>query len=315
MKAHQAEHDVTTLCRVLRLSRPGYYAWSKRGPSDHAKADVRLLRAIHEVHLETRGIYGAPRIRAQLVRTGVRTSCKRVARLMRTAGLTGVTRRSKHVTTVRDEEARPAPDLVDRKFVATAPDELWVADITHIPVKSGAFYLAIVLDVFTRKVVGWATRTDMQAELVIGALDMAVARRRPASVIHHSDQGSQYTSAAFRTRCAQYGVRLSMGSVGDCFDNAMAESFNATLEVELLDLVAVFTGPDDADAELFSYIEGFYNTRRLHSALGMKSPVEAEYSAMKSPAVHSNPQAVSLPLDPLSLLGKNVPLAEGCATT
>jgi len=298
VKAHQADHSVVLLCKVLGLSRSGYYAWLKRKPGAHAQRDRELLEIIKEEHLASRGIYGAPRIHEMLKRRGQHVSRKRVARLMREAGLCGVTRRKRWRTTTRDPRARPAPDLVDRDFTAEGPDHLWVADITHVPTQGAALYLAVVLDVWSRKVVGWANGTEMPAELVIAALDMALARRRPENaVVHHSDQGSQYTSAAFRERCARAGVRVSMGSVGDCFDNAMAESFFATLEAELLDLVPLFDGPAHAECAIFEFIEGFYNTRRLHKELGQRSPVEFEAQAVPGESP-SRPQVASLPPDP-----------------
>ena len=301
MKAHQAEHTVVIQCRVLQLSRSGYYAWLRRGPSERVRDDEELLAAIRAEHLASRGIYGSPRIRAMLKRKGRAVSRKRVARLMRRAGIVGVTRRWKHRTTVRDPKARPAPDLVDRDFTADGPNKLWVADITHIPTRSGALYLATVLDVWSRKVVGWATAPDMPADLVIAALDMAIARRRPTRVVHHSDQGSQYTSLAFSKRCRAHDVLVSMGSVGDCYDNAMAESFFATLQAELLGLVGLFATREEAEAQLFWFLEGFYNTRRLHSSLGLRSPVEFERDAAKSTAIHDNPQVASLPPGPPSI--------------
>lgn len=315
MKAHRAEHRVVTMCRVLDLSKSGYYAWLKRGPSVRARRNAELLEAIKEEHVASVGIYGAPRILAKLHRRGLKTSRKRVARLMHDAGITGVTRR-RFRTTVRDQGAKPPPDLVDRDFSASGPNQLWVADITHVPTRQGPRYLAMVLDVWSRKVVGWATSDEMPAELVIRALDTAIARRRPRDVVHHSDQGSQYTSLAFTRRCKAMGVRLSTGSAGDCYDNAMAESFFATLEVELFALVGTFRTHAEADALIFGFIEGWYNTRRLHSALGMRSPVEFERDAQKSTAVHSNPQVVSLPPGPPSALpGTFVPAEASQATT
>lgn len=188
MKANQADHSVALMCRVLELSRSGYYAWLSRGPSARTTTDAQLLSAIREEHVASRGIYGAPRVHAMLKRRGMTTRRKRVARLMRDAGIVGVTRRSKYRTTVREPGTRPAPDLVDRAFEAEGPNQLWVADITHIPTRSAPLFLAMVLDVWSRKVVAWATSTRMPAELVIAALDMAVARRRPRDVVHHSDQ-------------------------------------------------------------------------------------------------------------------------------
>jgi putative transposase len=277
VKAHQAQHRITTLCRVLGLSRSGYYAWLQRDGSARARQDEQLLAMVRQEHIASKGIYGAPRIHARLQRRGMQISRKRVARLMQQASLTGVTRRRfKAKTTVRDKSRRPAPDLVQRRFVAEKPNQLWVADITHIPLQSGTLFLAMILDACSRKVVGWATDTQMPAELVLLALERAVAVRKPKNVVHHSDQGSQYTSLAFTSRCRVLDIRVSMGSVGDCFDNAMAESFFATLETELLALVGTFPSRSVAESQIFSFIEGFYNTTRLHSALGQRSPCEFE---------------------------------------
>ena len=200
---------------------------------------------------------------------------KRVARLMRAAGLAGVSRRAWARTTVRDKRARPAPDLVERNFTANGPDRLWVADITYIPTWAGFLYLAVVVDAWSRRVVGWSMATHLRTELVLEALNMALCRRRPKDVIHHSDQGTQYTSIAFGQRCRQAGVRPSMGSVGDCFDNALCESFFATLECELLDRQR-FRSQAEAKLAVFEFLEGWYNPRRRHSALGYLSPAEFE---------------------------------------
>jgi putative transposase len=187
------------------------------------------------------------------------------------------------VTTRRDKDARPAPDLVDRKFTAEGPNQLWVADITFVPTAVGFLYLAVVLDAWSRKIVGWAMATHLRAELVVDALQMAVGQRRPKSdVIHHSDQGSQYTSLAFGARCKEAGVRPSMGSVGDAYDNAMCESFFATLECELLDRRR-FASQAEARVACFSFIEGFYNPVRLHSALGYRSPIRYEQDMQAAP--------------------------------
>lgn len=278
MTAQQALHPVAAMCRVLDVSPSGYYAWRKRPLSPRARADVELSAEIHAIHRESRGTYGAPRVHAELAAGGVHVGRKRVARLMRAAGLQGVSRRKQFRTTVRDETARPAPDLVDRQFTAAAPDRLWVADITYIPTWAGFLYLAVVLDAWSRRVIGWAMETHLRTELVLAALDMAVAQRRPpADVIHHSDQGSQYTSIAFGSRCREAGVRPSMGSVGDAYDNAMCESFFATLECELLDRQR-FRTPGEARLAVFDFIEGWYNPRRRHSALGYRSPIAFEKS-------------------------------------
>ena len=222
------------MCRVLGVSSSGYYAWAKRTPSARAISDAALIERIGAIHAASHGTYGSPRVQAELAESGLRVSRKRVARLMKAASLAGVSRRRFVTTTVRDG-GRQAPDLVERAFKAEAPNRLWVADITYIPTWSGFLYLAIVLDVFSRRIVGWSMSLTLHADVVLAALNMALAVRKPKSVIHHSDQGSQYTSIAFGNRCREAGVRPSMGSVGDAYDNAMAESFFATLECELLD--------------------------------------------------------------------------------
>jgi putative transposase len=202
---------------------------------------------------------------------------------MRRGGLRGVCRRRKWRTTVRDEHARPAPDLVERDFTATGPDQLWVADITYIPTAAGFLFLAVVLDAWSRRIVGWAMQTHLKTDLVLQALEMALHQRRPTNVIHHSDQGTQYTSIAFGLRCKAAGVRPSMGSIGDCFDNAMCESFFATLECELLDRER-FRTPAEATMKVFDFIEGWYNPRRRHSALGYKSPAQFEQTQRRAAA-------------------------------
>ncbi len=271
MTAHQALHPVAALCRTLGVSPSGYYAWRKRPLSPRARADVELTAQIEAVHRDSRGTYGAPRIHAELAAEGLRIGRKRVARLMRTVGLQGISRR-KFRTTVRDETARPAPDLVERQFTAAGPDRLWVADITYVPTWAGFLYLAVVLDAWSRRVIGWAMASHLRTELVLAALDMALAQRRPSEVIHHSDHGCQYTSLAFGRRCRDAGVRPSMGSVGDAYDNAMCESFFATLECELLDRER-FRTQADARLAVFDFIEGWYNPRRRHSALDYLSPM------------------------------------------
>jgi len=264
-------YTIAMLCRVLEVSPSGYYAWCNRPPSKRRLNDLLLGDRIEAVHRDAHGVYGRPRLHAELRDLGIRISGKRLARLMKERGICGVSRRSSTITTVRDKDARPAPDLVDRNFRADRPNQLWVADITYIPTWAGFLYLAIVLDAYSRKVVGWAIANHLRTELVLEAFEMAIYRRQPRDVIHHSDQGCQYTSIAFGKRCKEAGVRPSMGSVGDAYDNAMCESFNATLECELL---ARHSFPTHRAAKLaiFDYIEGFYNTRRRHSALGYLSP-------------------------------------------
>jgi putative transposase len=235
-----------------------------------------LTEHIRQIHAESDQTYGMPRVRAELRDQGVTVSRQRVGRLMRKAGLRGVSRRRSYiVTTRRDERQRPAPDLVQRRFQADSPNALWVADMTYVPTWSGFIYLAVVIDAWSRRVVGWSIGEQMSADLVLGALNMALQQRRPEQVIHHSDQGSQYTSVAFGNRCRQMGVRPSMGTVGDAFDNAMAESFFASLECELIDR-KTFKTRTEARLAVFTWIEGWYNPRRRHSALGYLSPVNFE---------------------------------------
>lgn len=276
-------HAVRMMCRLLGVSASGYYAWSRRSPGQRARSDESLGARIAAIHARSRGTYGSPRIQAELAAEGTSVGRKRVARLMRAAGLEGVSRRRRMATTVRDGQGRQAPDLVERNFAASGPDRLWVADITYIPTWSGFLYLAVVLDAWSRRVVGWAMATHLRTELVLEALNMALGQRRPAEVIHHSDQGTQYTSIAFGQRCRQAGVRPSMGSVGDCFDNALCESFFATLECELLDRQRF---PNQAAARLavFDFVEGWYNLHRRHSALGYLSPAEFEKQQLEEAA-------------------------------
>ena len=282
MTAHQAAHSIGTLCRVLAVSPSGYYAWRPRARSARACDDDVLLVEIRAIHTHARGTYGAPRIQAELAARGRRVSRKRVARLMRRAGVRGVSRRKWVTTTVRDQARRPAPDLVQRAFTATGPNALWVADITYVGTWSGFLYLAVVLDAWSRRIVGWAMETHLRTDLVLAALEMAVRQRQPRHVIHHSDQGCQYTALAFGQRCRAAGVRPSMGSVGDCFDNAMCESFFATLECELLDRSS-FRTPAEARLAIFDFIEGWYNTQRRHSSLAYESPMSFERLAAQAP--------------------------------
>ena len=282
MSAHQATYPIVTMCRVLGVSPSGCYAWRKRKPSRRAREDEVLTNKIRKIHKRSQGTYGAPRIQAELADHGTQVGCKRVARLMRAAHLQGVSRRKGPRTTRRQPGAQPAPDLVERDFTATGPDELWVADITYVATWSGWLYLAVVLDVWSRRVVGWAMATHLRTELVLEALSMALSQRRPQAVIHHSDQGSQYTSLAFGNRCREVGIRPSMGSVGDCFDNALCESFFATLECELLDR-STFQTPAAARLAVFQFIEGWYNPHRRHSALGQRSPMRYEMEQILQP--------------------------------
>ena len=274
MSDHQADYPIATMCRVLGVSSSGYHAWVKRRPSQRAETDAVLITAIRAAHTASHGTYGAPRVHAELAAKGIRVGCKRIARLMTQAGVAGVCRRRFVATTVKDG-GRQAPDLVERNFTAEAPDRLWVADITYIPTWAGFLYLAVVLDAFSRRIVGWSMATTLAKQLVLDAMNMALATRRPRDVIHHSDQGSQYTSIEFGRRCHDAGVRPSMGSVGDAYDNAMCESFFATLECELLDRCR-FKTQAEARRAIFEFIEGFYNPRRRHSSIGYLSPIDYE---------------------------------------
>lgn len=271
-------HPVSLLTRVLGVSRAGYYAWQRRPPSPRARQDSALTKRITEIHEETDGIYGAPRIHAELAdEDGVHVGRKRVARLMRTAGIAGVSRRRFRVgTTSPGGEAPAAPDLVERRFTAERPNQLWFADITYVPTWQGWLYLAAVVDACSRYCVGWSMRDDLKADLVYDALGMAVTRRRPeGELVHHSDRGSQYRSLVFGKLLAESGIAASMGSRGDAYDNAAMESFNASIKTELINRRR-FKTKDEARSAIFHYIEVFYNPRRRHKGLGQKSPAAYE---------------------------------------
>jgi putative transposase len=277
VKANQAIHAVAAMCRVLEISTSGFYAWLKRRRSKRRNEDELLRKKVEAIHWWSRGTYGAPRIHEELKASGRAIGRKRVARLMRESRLAGVSRRKWVRTTISDRSARPAADLVDRNFTATGPNQLWVADITYVPTsRDGFLYLAVVLDVWSRKVVGWSMQSHLRTELVTAALEMALEQRRPQpGLVHHSDQGCQYTSIEFGSRCRRAGVRPSTGSVGDCFDNAMCESFFATLKTELTDRYH-FRILAEAKAAIFTFIESWYNRYRRHSSIGYLSPNDYE---------------------------------------
>jgi len=277
VQRERANYPVATMCRVLGVSTSGYYAWRSRPASPRSLEDAWLTELIDQIHEDSRETYGSPRIWAELrLGHGIRVGEKRVARLMCAAGIRSLHRRRKVKTTRRDKEAAPAPDLVQRNFGAPEPDQLWVSDIKYVATWEGFLYLAATVDACTRAVVGWGMRADLSTQLVLDALEMAVARRRPGTgLVHHSDQGCQYTSFAFGRRCREAGIAPSMGSVGDAYDNAMAESFFATLEKELL-AHATFRTRDEAKLAIFEFIEGFYNRTRRHSSIGFLSPAEFE---------------------------------------
>lgn len=258
-----------------------------------------LIENIRAIHAASDATYRRARIRAELIEQGVQVSNKRVARLMRVARIRGVSRRRGFVvTTQRDASQSRAPDLVRRRFAKTAANELWVADMTYVPTWAGFIYLAVVIDAWSRRIVGWSIGEHMRAELVLAALNMAIATRRPENVIHHSDQRSQYASLAFGKRGQDMGVRLSMGTVGDAYGNAMAESFFASLECELLDR-RTFKRKTEARLAVFTWIEAWYNPRRRHSALGYLSPVKFEEQG-KTASVRPVPPAHGLSTGPLS---------------
>ncbi|MCR2813869.1 IS3 family transposase [Microbacterium sp. zg.Y1084] len=267
--------DAALACRVLRVSRSGYYAWKSRPASDRSRADAELTGTIVRIHQDSRTSYGARRVHAEL-RLGLQIRCgkKRVARLMRLAGIAGISHRRKR------GKSRPLPapheDLVRRKFVADAPDKLWVTDITEHPTKTGKVYCAAVVDVFSRRVVGWAIADHIRAELVVDALDMARWRRKPeAGTVVHSDRGSQYTSWVFGHRLRQAGLLGSMGRVASSVDNGLMESFWSTMQRELLDQ-RVWQSRDELGQAIFEWIEAWYNPRRRHSGIGDVSPLEFE---------------------------------------
>jgi len=277
------------MCRVLKISRSGYYAWYDRPLSVRTRRDLWLTGKIEEIHRRSHGVYGSPMIHAELADDyRVRVGRKRVARLMRKAGLRGASLRRFVITTTSDPTAKRPPDLVERRFYADGPNRLWVADITFIPTWSGFLYLAMVLDVYSRRVVGWAMETHLRTELILAALEMALVQRRPKGVIHHSDPGCQYTSYAFGKRCQEAGVMPSIGTVGDAYDNAMAESFFATLERELLSRRR-FRSQAEAKMAVFEWLEGWYNRHRRHSSLGYRSPVNYEQAHQRPRSRIKNP--------------------------
>lgn len=273
-----AQFPVSLLCKTISVSRGGFYAWKDRPPSDRARADAELGERIRLVHEDTEGIYGAPRIHKELqLAQGIGVGRKRVARLMRELGLRGADgRRGGPRTTIRDPKRPAAPDLVDRSFARAEPDRLWVCDLKYVQTGQGFLFLACVQDVFSRRIVGWSMRDDLQAELVLDALGMAVTARRPNDrLVAHSDHGSQYTSLVYGAYAKQSAIDLSMGSIGDPWDNALAETFFASLEKELLRRER-FATREHARMRIFWYIECFYNPRRRHSSLDYLSPAAYE---------------------------------------
>jgi putative transposase len=269
---HVADFPVEVMCEVLGVSRSGYYAWASRAESARAAADRALAAEIRAAHVGSRGRYGSPRIHAHLRAHGRRIGRKRVARLMRRMNLSARRKRRFRRTTDSAHAYPVAPNRLGRQFTAAALDRVWLADLTYIWTAEGWLYLAVVLDLFSRRVVGWAMADHLGHELALAALDMAIAQRRPApGLLHHSDRGVQYACRVYRQRLAAHGVVCSMSRKGDCWDNAPMESFYATLKGELVDQRDYATR-NEARADVFQYVEGFYNRRRLHSAIGYLTP-------------------------------------------
>lgn len=281
---YRAEHDVRLMCDVLDVSPSGYYAWQRRSPCARAVADERLMSKVWLAFFNSDHRYGAPRVQRELKDQGIAVSTKRVARLMRQRGWVARSRRRRPTTTDSQHAEPIAPNLLDRQFDVNGVqvNQVWVSDITYIPTRSGFLYLATVLDLASRRVVGWAMRDALDAELAVSALQMAIGTRRPKpGLIHHSDRGSQYASAAYRAVLAAHGMRPSMSRKGNCWDNAVAESFFATLELELI-VKATWETRDDARRAIFRYIETWYNRERRHSTLGYVSPAAYEERLQKA---------------------------------
>ena len=275
--AEKTNYPVAVMCRMLGVSRTGFHNWERRAPSDRALTDAFLTERIKRIHEQSRGVYGAPRIHAELrMAHGIRVGRKRVARLMKAAGISGVRAQKRWKTTIRIPGITPATDLVERQFRPDRPNVLWVADITHLRTGEGWLYLAAVQDAYSRQIVGWSMATHMRSSLVVDALQMALARRRPdPGLIHHSDHGSQYVSLAFGRAAGNAGIAVSMGSRGDAYDNAVAETFFATLKKELVNRRS-WPSRLELQSAVFEYVEAFYNRQRRHSTLGMLSPAAYE---------------------------------------
>ena len=285
IEAERTNFPVPLMCRMLGVSKSGYYDWHGRPPSERTRQDDALTETIRHIHERSRRTYGSPRVHAELRALGTRCSRKRVERLMRGAGLRGCMRGKRIATTCRGKRAAPAEDLVKRDFRASQMDKIWVAELTYVATEEGFLYLAFVLDVYSRRIVGWAMEDHLRTEIVVDALRMALWRRKPApGLVHHSDQGVQYTALSFGERLKEVGINPSMGRTGTALDNAMAESFVSTLKAELVSRTR-FPTRQAAKSAIFEYLEGFYNARRLHSALGYKSPADFEEDRMEGARV------------------------------
>jgi putative transposase len=274
--AERAAFPVAALCRVLGVTRQGYYAFVGRPPSRRAVEEAQLRERLKQLHVESRQTYGSPRMLRALRAEGIRVSKRRIERALRALELRVKLRRRFRVTTKADSSHAAAPNVLARRFEASRPDERWVTDITYLWTQQGWCYLAVILDLFSRAVVGWAIDHTMSTALPLGALDMAIRRRKPQrGLLHHSDRGCQYTSGEYRDALAQLGVEVSMSRTGNCWDNAVAESFFATMKTELFYRRSWATTAELRSA-LFEYIEVFYNRKRLHSSLGYKTPAQTE---------------------------------------
>jgi transposase InsO family protein len=272
----KASHCIEALCRNLEVTRQGYYAWRKRPRSSRVQADAELSESIRQVFKESGESYGSPRVRRELRARGAAVSKRRVERAMRAMGLTPPMLRKFRRTTLSNPTDSVAPNSLDRNFTASRPNERWVTDITYVWTAEGWAYLAVILDLFSRAVVGWQLDSTLETSLVDRALDVALTHRRPEpGLLHHSDRGCQYTSHQYRARLADQGITVSMSRKGNCWDNAVAESFFATLKKELIHR-SPWTSRNELRAALFEYLEIFYNRRRLHSFLDYKTPAQFE---------------------------------------
>ena len=274
MQAEKAAHRIRTLCQTLDVSVSGYYAWIARPESTRQRLDRRLRAHLRAAHAQSRGTYGSPRLRIELQRTGLRVGRRRVMRLMRADGLQGRPRRRFRGTTVVDPRATAAPNHLGRQFRPPSPNAVWAADITALSTADGWLYLAVLIDLYSRRVVGWAVAPSLETRVVLAAWQQAVMRRRHAPRVHHSDRGTQYTSAAYQAALQAHGTTCSMSRPGNCYDNAVVESFFRTLKQDLG--VATWPTRRDATVAVSDYIERFYNARRLHSTLGYRSPIQFE---------------------------------------
>jgi putative transposase len=287
IEAHHQEFEVKAMCQVLAVSRSGYYAWRKRVPSPRTRANQELVAQIRQIHAKSRQTYGSPRVHAALRAQGVCCNRKRVERLMRLHGIQAKQRRRYKRTTQRHPTRPAAPNLLARDFTAEKPNQKWVADITYISTFEGWLYLAAVLDIFSRRVVGWSMSQRIKTDLVADALQMALNRRETgADLLHHSDRGSQYTSKDYQRLLQQHGITVSMSGVGNAYDNAVMESFFATLKTECVD--RRYATRNQARLAIFEFIEAWYNRQRLHSSLGFLSPHHFESRHSDSLRVHQN---------------------------